>query len=172
MCLELQEKANEYPTFTSISRIITGGESWICGYDPETKQQSSQLSPQSPRTKKAQQIRSSAESMLFVFLNMKGIVHCEFVPPSAMVNSDIYCDVLRRSRENVRRERSELWCNHNWLLHHNNTPAHTSLKTTEFVTKNMVIVPHHPYSPDLAPCDFALFPKLKMSLKGRCFETV
>jgi hypothetical protein len=35
----------------------------------------------------------------------------------------------------------------------------------------MVIVPHPPYSPDLAPCDFALFPKLKMKLKGRRFET-
>jgi transposase len=48
-----------------------------------------------------------------------------------------------------------------------------SLKTTEFVTNNnMVIVPHPPYSPDLAPCDFTLFPKLKMKLKERCFETV
>jgi hypothetical protein len=36
----------------------------------------------------------------------------------------------------------------------------------------MVIVPHRPYSPDLAPCDFAMFPKLKMKLKGRRFETV
>jgi hypothetical protein len=35
----------------------------------------------------------------------------------------------------------------------------------------MVIVPHPPYSPDLAPCDFALFPKFKMKMKGR-FETV
>jgi transposase len=51
-------------------------------------------------------------------------------------------------------------------------PAHTSLKTTEFVTNNnMFIVPHPPYSPDLAPCDIALFPMLKMKLKGR-FETV
>jgi hypothetical protein len=48
----------------------------------------------------------------------------------------------------------------------------TSLKTTEFVTKsNMVIVPHTLYSLDLAPCDFALFPKLKMKLKGRHFES-
>jgi hypothetical protein len=36
---------------------------------------------------------------------------------------------------------------------------------------NTVIVPHPPYSPDLAPCDVVLFPKLKMKLKGR-FETV
>jgi hypothetical protein len=48
-----------------------------------------------------------------------------------------------------------------------------SLKTTEFVTNNnMVIVPHPPYPPDLAPCGFDLFPKLKMKLKGRRFETV
>jgi transposase len=54
----------------------------------------------------------------------------------------------------------------NWL-HHDNAFAHMSLKTTEFVTNNnMVIVPHPPYSPDLAPCDFFLFPKLKMKLKG------
>jgi hypothetical protein len=37
---------------------------------------------------------------------------------------------------------------------------------------NIVIVLHPPYSPDLAPCDFALFPELKMKLKGRRFETV
>jgi hypothetical protein len=36
----------------------------------------------------------------------------------------------------------------------------------------MVIVPHPPYSPDLAPCDFVLFPKLRMKLKGRHLETV
>jgi hypothetical protein len=36
----------------------------------------------------------------------------------------------------------------------------------------MVIVPHPPYSPDLAPCDFALFSKWKMKLKVRRFETV
>jgi hypothetical protein len=36
----------------------------------------------------------------------------------------------------------------------------------------MVIVPHPPYLPDLAACDFALFPKLKMKLKGQHFEIV
>jgi hypothetical protein len=53
------------------------------------------------------------------------------------------------------------------------TPAHTSLKTTEFVTNNnMIIVTHPPYSPALAPCDLALFPKFKIKLKGQHFETV
>ena len=33
-------------------------------------------------------------------------------------------------------------------------------------------VPHPPYSPDLAPCDFWLFPKLKEKLRGSCYETI
>jgi hypothetical protein len=36
----------------------------------------------------------------------------------------------------------------------------------------MVIIPHPPYLLDLVPCDFTLFPKLKMKLKGQRFETV
>jgi hypothetical protein len=36
----------------------------------------------------------------------------------------------------------------------------------------MIIVPHPTYFADLAPCDLPLFPKLKMKLKGQCFETV
>jgi hypothetical protein len=145
-----------------------GDESWICGYDPEKKQQSLQCkSPQSARTKNVRQVCSSTKSVLIVFFDMKGIVHCEFVPPSTTVNSDTYCNVLRCLRENVEQKRSELFHNHDWLLYNDNMPAHTSLKTTEFVTNNnTVFIPQPPYSPGLAPCDFALLPKLKMKLKG------
>jgi hypothetical protein len=58
------------------------------------------------------------------------------------------------------------------LLYHDNVPTHTSLKITESVSdNNLHIFLHPPYSPDLALCDFALFPKLKMKLKGH-FERV
>ena len=33
-------------------------------------------------------------------------------------------------------------------------------------------VPQLPYSPDLAPCDFCLFPKLKEKLRSSCYETI
>jgi hypothetical protein len=66
MCLELQEKDNEDPTF--ISRIIKGDESWIYSYDQETKQQSWQWkSPQLPRAKKTLHIQSSTKSMPIFF---------------------------------------------------------------------------------------------------------
>jgi hypothetical protein len=84
-------------------------------------------------------------------------------PPNTTVNFEfyLYCDILRRLRENVQRRRPELLHNNNWLLHYDNVPSHTSLKTTESVTKiNMVIVPHRPYLPDLVHCGFA-FPNWK-----------
>jgi hypothetical protein len=80
-----------------------GAESWIYSYNPETKQQSSQWkSPQLPREKKERQEQSSTKSMLIVYSNVKGIVHCEFVPLNTMVNSDFYCDVSKRLKEKVR----------------------------------------------------------------------
>jgi hypothetical protein len=35
----------------------------------------------------------------------------------------------------------------------------------------MIVIPHPPYSPDLAPCDIFLFPKIRFKLKGRWFDT-
>jgi hypothetical protein len=34
------------------------------------------------------------------------------------------------------------------------------------------LVPHPPYSPDLAPCNFFLFPRLKSTLKGKRFQGI
>jgi hypothetical protein len=36
----------------------------------------------------------------------------------------------------------------------------------------MAVIPHPPYSPDLAPCDYFLFPYIKLKLKGRRFDTI
>jgi hypothetical protein len=49
----------------------------------------------------------------------------------------------------------------------------TALSVQEFLMKkNIPVLPHPPYSPDLAPCDFSLFPKLKSKLKGHHFGTM
>jgi hypothetical protein len=42
----------------------------------------------------------------------------------------------------------------------------------EFLAQNKITaLSHPPYNPDLAPCDFFLFPKFKTHLKGHHFET-
>jgi len=58
------------------------------------------------------------------------------------------------------------------MLHHDNASAHASLLIRSYLAKHQTsVVPHPPYSPDLAPADFFLFPKLKTTLKGCRFQT-
>ena len=110
--------------------------------------------------------------LLVEFFDCKGIVHHEFVPRGSMVNRQLYKDVLARLRDAVRRKRPELWGNQTWILHHDNAPAHTSLLIRSHLAKQQTsVVPHTPYSPDLAPANFFLFPKLKTTSKGRRFQT-
>jgi hypothetical protein len=47
------------------------------------------------------------------------------------------------------------------------------LSVWEFLTKKSILkLDHPPYSPDLAPCNFWLFPKLKTALKGHRFSDI
>jgi len=58
------------------------------------------------------------------------------------------------------------------LFHHDNAPAHTSaLAKAKLVELGYELLPHPPYSPDLAPCDFFLIPNLKKSLVGQKFAS-
>jgi len=165
VCTELHCLASDDETF--LSRVITGDESWVYGYNPETKQQSSQWkSPTSPRPKKARQVKNNVKSMIITFFHIKAIVHKKFVPTGQTVNSGFYGDILRQLHENMRRRCPKLWREQTWLLHHDNVPSHNSVLTQQFLAKKkMAVIPHPLYSPDLAPCDFFLFPKMKLKLK-------
>ena len=60
-----------------------------------------------------------------------------------------------------------------WLLLHDNAPAYHSTLLTDFSTKNGILTTNHsPYSPDLAPCDFYLFGKLHLAMKGNRYADI
>ena len=155
-------------------RVITGDESWNFEYDPKTKRQSLQWkSPVSPRPKKARQSKSKVKHMLFAFLDVRGIVHMEFLPQGQTINQHVYKEILRRLLYSVREKRRELWKNNSWLLHHDNAPAHNARSIRQFLAeKNIAVLEQPPYSSDLAPYDFFLFPKLKGVIKGTRFPEV
>jgi len=111
------------------------------------------------------------ENYDYCFFDSRGIVHKEFVPPGQTVNHAFHKDVLERLRKRVQRVRTDIV--NDWVLHHDNAPAHTVPSVREFLAKkNIPVLPHPPYSQDLAPCDFHLFPKLKSKLKGHHFGTM
>ena len=76
-------------------------------------------------------------------------------------------------RESVRRKRPEKWRDGDWILHHDHAPAHTSHLVQQFLAKHGTAqLQQPPYSPDLAPCEFFLFPRLKKVLKGHRIEAM
>ena len=157
-----------------IDSLVTCDESWVYCYDPETKRQSAQWKPtDSPRPKKARQSRSTAKLMMIPFFDSKGIIYIHWVPHGQMVNKEYYVEVLREFRKRFRRKRPELFKSGQWHLHQDNAPTHKSIMVTSYLTEMGVkTVPHPPYSPDLAPCDYWMFPRLKEKLRGRRFEDV
>ena len=93
------------------------------------------------------------------------------MPPRQTVNQTFYLQVLERLRNRVVRVGREIA--NTWFLQHDNASSHTSFAVREFLAQhNITTLPHPPCSPDLAPCDFFLFPKLKTHLKGHHSGTI
>lgn len=154
--------------------IVTGDESWVFQYDPETKRQSMQWAGKtSPRPKKFRLQKSRIKTMLIVFFDTQGIIHKEFVPEGQSVNGAYYLEVMKRLLKRISRVRPQFREKGSWFLLHDNAPAHSSLIVRSFLMKHAIVeINHPPYSPDLAPADFFLFPKVKTVLKGQRFADV
>ena len=92
-----------------------------------------------------------------------------WVPTGQTVNKEYYVEVLREFRKRFRRQRPALFKSGQWHFHQDNAPVHNSILLTDYLTKmGIKTVPQPPYSPELAPCDFWLFPKLR----GCHYETI
>jgi len=170
ICQELKETVINDPTLRL--NVISGDESIVCAYDPETNLRNGRvLGLQNPKKHVCK--KSKLKTMLICFFEQEGIVHREFCQPGMTVNADFYCNVLRTLYENAQRKRPQKWVNQNHITHHDNAPAHRSFKFPQFLAKNnMTVIPHPPYSPDLAHCDFFLLPKLKLRMTGRRFDII
>ena len=157
-----------------LDALVTCNECWIYCYDPETKRQSSQWKhASSHRLKKARQSKSTHKLLMIPFFDCTGMIYVHWVPTGQTVNKEYYVEVLREFRRRFRRKRPALFKSGQWHFHQDNVPVHNSILVTDYLSKmGIKTVPHPPYSPDLAPCDFCLFPKLKEKLKGCCCETI
>ena len=143
-------------------RVITGDETWCFKYDPGIKRQSLQWKTQnSSRPKKARMSQSQFKTMLLCFFDHKGVVHYEFIAQGQTVNQQCYLEMLIRLRNlfGGKDPESGLIIGFSTMIMPH---AHDALRVCEFLAKNCITeMDHPPYSPDLVPCNFWLFPKLK-----------
>jgi histone-lysine N-methyltransferase SETMAR len=95
------------------------------------------------------------------------IIMIYYLEQGRTINGTYYADRLRRLRQEMaRKRRGKL--TQSVLLLHDNALAHTSQVAMAAATDcGFVILPRPPYSPDMAPSDFYLFPKLKTEFPGR-----
>ena len=149
---------------------MPSNESWIYCYDPETKRQRSQWKHAgSPRLKKARQSKSTHRLLMIPFYDSTGMIYMHWVPTGQTVNKEYYVEVLREFRKRFRRKRPALFKSGQRHFQQDNAPIHNSILVTDYLTKmDIKTVPHPPYSPDVAPCNFSLFPKLR----GCHYETI
>ena len=104
------------------------------------------------------------------FFDSTGMIYMHWVPTGQTVNKEYYVEVLREFRKRLRRKRPALFKSGVWHFHQDNAPVYNSIFVTDYLTKiGIKTVPQPPSSPDLAHCDFWLFPKLRGC---RRYETI
>ncbi|GBO32946.1 hypothetical protein AVEN_70508-1 [Araneus ventricosus] len=82
-------------------------------------------------------------------------------------------EILKRLLQRIKRVRSQDAKQGDWTLLHDNARPHTAFLVKRFLAKKGVACLNHPpYSPNLSPPDFFLFPKLKSDLKGQRFSHI
>ncbi len=108
---------------------------------------------------------STVKVMLVAFFDNRGMVHHEFVPNGLGIGGVVYAGIIQRLLQAIQHRRRDV--RNNWVLLHDNAPAHRSAPVQN-VLRNAAVesLPHPGYSPDLSPPDYWLFSRLKKMVRG------
>ena len=155
------------------ANVVTGDETWVHYFEPVRKVSNKiWATKHSKRPIIAKRSLSTKKVLYAIFFSGEGVAIKVPVKKGKGITGKYYKDVvLKKLKKYYQKRRPATGFKHVRLLH-DNAPAHTSAIVTAFLKKEKVtVLPHPPYSPDLAPCDFFLFPKLKAFLAGRKYQS-
>ena len=155
-----------------LSRLVTMDEIWLYHYYPETKQRSVEWwHTGSPRPKKFRVQKSAGKVLDSIFWDQDGILLTDYLPKGQTINEEYYSSLLVQLKD-ILMENRRGKVKKGVLFLHDNSPAHRALATQKkLVYLGFHCLGHPPYSPDLAPSDYHLFPGLKKQLKCRHFSS-
>jgi histone-lysine N-methyltransferase SETMAR len=155
-----------------VRRFITMDETWIHHDTPESKQQSKQWTEAGcSAPKKTRSVPAAGKVMASVFGDAEGIFLIDYLEKSKTITGEYYSNLLTRLDEKIREERPGLQ-KKKVIFYQDSAPAHESvLATGKLRDLHYELLEHPLYSPDFAPSDFSLFPKLKIFLAGQRFSS-
>jgi histone-lysine N-methyltransferase SETMAR len=139
-------------------------ETWLYHYDPETKQLSIEWRHSgSPNPGKVLGYLD--------ILDQDGILLTDYLPTGQAINAEYYSSLLVQLKDILKEKHRARKGHQGYFFLHNNAPAHRALATQKkLVYLGFQCLDHPPYSPDLAPSDYHLFPGLNKQLKGCHFS--
>ncbi|PNF40120.1 hypothetical protein B7P43_G09982 [Cryptotermes secundus] len=163
----LQQFEDEGDAF--LKSVVTTDETWVHYFIPESQQSSHEWWHTSAlKPKRAQRSCSAGKVMVTFFWDWQEVIHVDFLTDARTVNVAYYSDLLATDMKEKIRPKRKTGGKRVAFLQDN---AHPHMaKTMETLRKlKWNLLTHPPYSPDLAPCDFYLFGKLKSDLQGMWF---
>jgi len=146
--------------------IVTLDETWARLYEPHLMRQSNEWKHLGfPHLKKVRPTQSNVKAMFIVAYDIDGVILHHTAPQRQTVNAAYYCSFLRNHlRPSLSRKRQHLLATNPTILH-DNARAYTANIVTDLLRCwRWEILEQPPYSPDMSPCDYDLFAKMKEPL--------
>ena len=153
-----------------LHRIVTRDEKWIFFENPKRKK--SWVDPGQPSTSTARPNRFGKKTMLCIWWDQKGVLYHELLKPGETVNTLRYCQQMVNLNRALIEKRPEWATRHGKvILQQDNIPSHTAKAVRNTISAlGWEILPHPPYSPDLAPSDYHLFSSMSHALSLTHFK--
>ncbi|KAI6653033.1 Transposase [Oopsacas minuta] len=157
-----------------LTEIITGDETWVYYSTPYSKyKKRSWVRGDEQAAKLRKPDFRKPKIMYTIFFSSHGIVLQLPCESGKAVTATFFTEqVLPNLIKNIEKYRPKTVSRGMKILI-DNTSSHTAKLTKNSLDiEGLELLPHPPYSPDLAPCDFWLFPKLKIYLQVKDFNTL
>ena len=148
-----------------ISNLLTGDETWVHMFDPQRRADNKQWKRKDQKRPCIAKRTLSSKKMLYaIFFNSSRPVVQVPCPSGHTVTGRFYKNsVLKKVKEFYNKKRpNKGWSVH--LLHYNASSHKCEVVKSFLASEKEKVLNRPPYSPDLSPCDFLLFPRLK-----KCF---
>ena len=163
-----------------MEEIVTGDETGIYHFQLDSKAKNKVwVSSEGNRPVIACRCKTSNRMLYAIFFDSKGPVLQIPVPKGNSVTGKFCRESSRTQLVDFYQKRRLHTGIRGIKLLHDNATGHKSTMVQEYLKESGLYVLNHPpyidhppYSPDLSPCDFWLFPRLKEMLARQCFEPV
>ena len=126
----------------------------------------------SSRPKKVRPTQCAVKVMFIVAYAIDGVILHHTVPPRQTVNVAYYCTFLQLHFRPVLWRKWRHLVVQNPVILHDNARSHTAAAVTDLLRRwQCEILQYPPYSPDMSPCKYDLFAKVKEPLWGTRYNT-